>query len=179
MAHSLIVGASTTGKTGLAKKLAEARTRSRAHLDNFVQIALDPLASVWPAGVIVVHDWDALMLEISICHEAGEVGCLYIDEANTQFSLADKEKLWLMLRGRHFGFDVTLITQYPTLLSPAARGQCERLHLFQVGKQSARMLAEDYASPALIAAPSLKRGEWLCVEWGATGERVVNNYKLF
>lgn len=178
MPHALIVGSSGTGKTTLAKRLAETRKKSRASMKNFVQIALDPLASKWPDGVIVVDNWDDFVIELEIAHENGEVGCNYIDEANTHFAHGDKDKLWLQLRGRHFGFDNTLITQYPTLLSPAARGQCERLHLFQIGAQSAKMLADDYAAPQLIRATGLKQGEWLCVEW-ENGERKVSTYKLF
>lgn len=178
MAHTLIVGATDTGKSSLAKRLAEARTKTRAHLPNFRQVALDPLGSVWPDGVAVVDSWQEFMYEIELMHENDEVACLYVDEANTQFSHGDKEKLWLMLRGRHFGHDVTVITQYPTLLSPAARGQCGRLHTFQIGQQSARMLAEDYACPALLGASGLKRGEWLATEW-QHGQRVAQKYILF
>jgi Cdc6-like AAA superfamily ATPase len=175
----LIVGASGTGKTSLAKRLAETRQTSRQYVNGFRQVALDPLGSQWPQSVAVVDNWDDLETELQVMNEAGEVGCVYIDEANIHFSLADKEKLWLMLRGRHLGLDVTLITQYPTLLSPAARGQCEKLHLFQIGAQSARMLAEDYAAPELMQASGLKRGEWLCVEWDSAGHRKVNKYLLF
>jgi hypothetical protein len=180
MSHTLIVGATLTGKTSLAKKFAETRIKSRAHVPNFRQVALDPLGSQWPEGVAVVDDWAELMLEIEIMRENEEVACIYIDEANTQFSHGDREKLWLMLRGRHFGHDLTVITQYPTLLSPAARGQCGNLHVFQIGKQSARMLAEDYACDDILRAPELRRGEWLAVEWNSkTQKRVANKYKLF
>ena len=178
MPHTLIVGSSGTGKSSLAKRLAETRVKTRKYVGAFSQVALDPLGSVWPDGVLVVNDFDALTMELEIMHEAGEVGCVYVDEANTQFAHGDKEKLWLMLRGRHFGFDITCITQYPTLLSPAARGQCERLHVFQIGAQSARMLAEDYACPQITQASGLKRGEWLAVEW-EQGTRVANKYVLF
>ena len=179
MAHALIVGSSGTGKTSLAKKLAEARSITRKFKPEFRQVALDPMGSQWPDGVFVVRDWVELETELAVMHEGGEHGCIYIDEANVHFSIADKEKLWLMLRGRHFGLDVTLITQFPTLISPAARGQCERLHLFKVGAQSARMLAEDYAAPELLRASGLKRGEWLCVEWNNDGSRAVSKYQLF
>lgn len=178
MAHTLIVGSSGTGKTTLAKKLAEARKKTRSYMPNFRQVALDPLSSAWPLGVDVVSTFEDLMVDLEIMHEQQEVGCVYVDEANTQFAHGDKERLWLMLRGRHFGLDLTLITQYPTLLSPAARGQCERLHVFQIGMQAARMLADDYACPQIAKAPFLKRGEWLAVEW-VDGLRIANKYNLF
>ena len=178
MAHTLIVGSSGTGKSSLAKRLAVARFKTKSDRKDFRQVALDPLGSVWPEGVFVVDNWDDLQIELNVMHEAGEVGCVYVDEANTHFSHGDKQKLWLMLRGRHFGFDITVITQYPTLLSPAARGQCERLHVFQIGQQSARMLAEDYACPTLHNASGLKQGEWLAVEW-VEGQRRATKYLLF
>jgi energy-coupling factor transporter ATP-binding protein EcfA2 len=73
MPHSLIVGASGTGKTTLAKRLAEVRIKTHSHIPDFRQVALDPLGSIWPAGVETVDNWHDFMIELEIMREEGEV----------------------------------------------------------------------------------------------------------
>jgi hypothetical protein len=180
MAHSLIVGATETGKTRLAKLIAQKRMESEAFLIPTRQLALDGLGSGWCEGVEVVTEWTEFHKAVIRNHSQGYATACYVDEADMHLSMSDRDHWWALTRGRHFGMDVTVITQRPALVAPTVRGQCATLHCFRVSDSDAQLLAADFAADAMRdMVTKLKQGEWCAVEWEkSTGEKTVNQYVL-
>lgn len=172
MGHILIVGATETGKSRLAKKLCETRVKSRKY-GNTAHIVLDALGAYWGDGVEVVQSFEELHAAIIEYHADKIPLCVYVDEADIFLSMRNPENHWLLLRGRHFGVSVVVITQRPAMVAPSVRGMCATLHSFSVSEADAKMLANDYACPALAKVlVGQKQGHWHHVRWEG-GEKKI------
>lgn len=156
----LIVGASETGKTTLAKMIArelEKRT--------FAVTVYDPLISEWSPDALVSGDEEEFFSDLDAQYQAGKRQAVFIDEADTILSVAHRRNFWVLTRGRHFLLSPHVITQRPALVAPTIRGQCNQAYVFQVSTADAKLLADDFACEGLRDAPNLQQGEYLHVHW--------------
>lgn len=177
MGHVLIVGATETGKSRLAKQLCATRVKSREFLGT-EHIVLDALGANWGDGVDVVETFPELHAAIIDNHAERIPTCVYVDEADIFLSMRNPENFWLLLRGRHFGLSVTVITQRPAMVAPSVRGMCATLHAFSVSESDAKTLANDYAYPNLgKILVGQKQGHWHHVRWEG-GEKTVTAFSF-
>lgn len=156
----LIVGASETGKSLLAKSIARDLESKGLRVTVF-----DPVLSVWSEKAEVTEAESEFFVLLSDAHAAGYKQAVFVDEADTLLSIAHKQNHWLLTRGRHYGLMVHVITQRPALVAPTVRGMCNQLFLFRSSKDDAKLLAQDFAHDGLLTAPELKQGEFLRCYW--------------
>ncbi len=139
--HSLIVGASGTGKTTLARGLADAALKAGRRV-----IVLDPLRTRWPCNRLY-GDVESLFFDYSRFPPS----LIFIDESGTQAGRSVQDKLVkLAIQGRHFGHIAIFIVQIPTRLCPDIRGQCTSLYLFRVAEKYQRLMAEEFVDNSLV-----------------------------
>jgi hypothetical protein len=171
--HSIICGATLTGKTTLAHFIAQ-HVHKNEHVKNYLGFPTAPTILVydpvrtktaafdWPVGSIVFQ-----RKENFIAYLANFRGraWIFIDEADNVFSHAQPENNWILTKGRHFGFTVFLITQRPKMVSPSARSQCGICYCFRLARDDLKAVAADFAFSD-VHEINLDRGDYLVLESG-------------
>lgn len=151
--HSLILGATESGKSTLAKKLCAEFVRTKSGV-----LVLDPLASKWPTDQVFTEPELFLSFFWSCTNRK-----VFIDESGESVGRVNDEMIKTGTRGRHNGHSVFFITQSRTQLSPILRRQCSQLFCFAIGPDEAEVLAEEWICPGLLKAPTLPQGRFLWV----------------
>lgn len=151
--HSLILGATESGKSTLAKGLCREFVDRRREV-----LVLDPLGSPWPTDQVFTDPEIFLPFFWSV---RGRM--VFIDESGDAVGRVNAEMIKTGTKGRHNLHSVFFITQSRSQLSPILRRQCAQLFCFAVGPDEAEYLAEEWICPALADAPNLKQGEFLWV----------------
>jgi hypothetical protein len=140
--HALICGVTLSGKTTLARSIA----RDVADAGQNV-IVYDPVGTTtggggWPSSAVVFDDPDEFIEYMN--HPAVNCAHVFVDEADEVFSLSHKGNFWLPKKGRHFGFQLYMITQRPKMIAPTARKQVGVCYMFRLAVDDARELAADF-----------------------------------
>lgn len=151
MAHALFLGMTESGKTSLAKMMARQFKKKGVGI-----LVLDPLRDPdWNADFIT--DDPGEFLEVFFNSRRCMV---FIDEAGENVGRFDKAMVKTATKGRHWGHSVNYLTQRATLVSLTVRDQCRNLYLFASGYKDCKMLENEFNSPELLNAPSLKALEF-------------------
>lgn len=153
MPHTLILGMTESGKTTLARKLAR-----RYQHKGIPVLVLDPYrSSAWNADFLT--DNPDSFLEVV---KDSKSCALFIDEcgAFAESGFSDS-LLWIATNSRHFGHNAHFITQRAQQISPTIRDQCSHLFLFKQSFDDSKLLTRNFATDELLAAPSLKKGEYI------------------
>lgn len=142
MPHSLICGMTTSGKSAIAKLLAD-----RWRKAGMTIAVLDPMRS---------PDWRADFLtpdpERFLLYAKSRTNCaLFVDEGAAVLERA-ADYNWLTTRARHWGHEAHIISQRPQDLTPQIRGNCESLWLFRIDPSACKLLAAEWGEPDLIQA---------------------------
>lgn len=104
-------------------------------------------------------------------HDAGEFQhmavnsrrcLLFIDEAGEYLGQYDTELHWVATRGRHYGHAAFIICQRYMQVAKLVRDNCRSLFLFSCGLSDAKLLADEWAEPALLDAPQLS--QFTCIK---------------
>lgn len=164
----LIVGTSESGKSTLAKRLLEG-----ADVPVFVH---DPLFTDWPnltARFNTSDELRALMEKIK-----GEPFICVVDEAGDFFRVGQTENHWIFTRGRHAAMLPIAIAQRVKMIAPNVREQASDLFVFNSGRESAEILAEEYNQPDLAGACNLAQGEFFHCRW-KDGKKSLTKHKLW
>jgi len=169
----LIVGASETGKSLLAKSIARDMEKR-----NIAVTVYDPLVSEWSPESFVSDDEVKFFVEIDKTYKEGLKQAVFVDEADTLLSIAHKHNHWLLTRGRHYAIMPHVITQRPALVAPTVRGMCNQLFVFRTSKEDAKLLASDFAHDGILEAPTLNQGEFLHCYW-KDRQKVVDKGRIF
>lgn len=142
MPHSLIVGMTTSGKSAIAKLIAQ-RWKARG-----VRVAvLDPMRSPeWPADFLT-PDPDQFLLFAKTNRDLA----LFVDEGAKALE-RDADYNWLTTRARWWGHESHIISQRPADITPAIRGNCETVFVFRIDPSACQLLAKEWAEPALVSA---------------------------
>lgn len=148
MSHLLVAGQIQSGKTTLARRLAEIHRRR-----GWLVLVYDPIGQAWPTEY-VYHDPDELLRAAKLSRSC----FIVVDEADTVVGQSDRHRWWLALRSRHYGHSCTFVTQRPAMVAPSVRHQCLRIACFSVDPDDALELRRTFNEPALYQAPALKQG---------------------
>ena len=151
MAHSLILGMTESGKTTLAKRLANAY-RSRG----FKIIVLDPLSDPEWCADFRTDDVEQFLNTFWNSRK-----CMaFIDEAGESVGTYDKVMIKTATKGRHWGHSVHFISQRGTQVARTVRDQCSHLFLFTTAMQDSKIHANEWNNPTLTQANLLQKGEY-------------------
>jgi hypothetical protein len=173
--HTLICGTTESGKTTLAHKLAQFDEQEKRPIIVFDPVLTETMVGDWPTKNTAVYtDEEKFVRAITKLREPHSV---YIDEGADIFSHAQPENRWILTRGRHYGFEVTLICQRPKLVMPSVRHQCSRCFIFRVARSDLREISEDFGHSGL-AKISLDNGDFLCLHSGHAQIARGNIYEL-
>lgn len=135
MPHSLICGMTTSGKSALAKLLA-GRWR---HVPGYRVAVLDPQrAPDWPADYVFSDPAGFLQFA-----KANTNLALFVDEGAAALERA-ADYNWLTSRARHWGHESHIISQRPQDITPAIRGNCETIWLFNIDPTACELLAREW-----------------------------------
>lgn len=167
--HSLIAGVTESGKTTLAKYMAELH-----RAQGFGVLVLTSVWEKWPADYQTTNESDFLT------NFWGSQQCVaFIDEgADTvgRYNVAMRETA---TKGRHWGHSVYYLVQSPALIDPTVRKQCSQLFCFAIAPGDAKALAEEYLQPALLDAPTLQQFEYIrALRFGAHGKPIFERGKV-
>lgn len=164
--HTLIVGITSSGKTTLAKVLAQKSKRTK--------IIFSPTLDFSPAkNQQVFHteeDFLAALYEAKNCD-------VFIDEADTILpNVIDMPHKWLTQRGRHLGLRAFIITQRPAVLNKTIRANCAECYMFRLEEGDAKQILKDFAINA--PPPNLAMRQFVYLYPGVQELRVVQMRKI-
>lgn len=100
---------------------------------------------------------------------------VYVDEAADLFDQAQRENRWILTRGRHYGFSVTVICQRPKMVSPSVRNQCARLLMFRLANDDRQVIGADYGHSDFNKI-SLDRGDFVLAY---SGDAAYTRHNIF
>lgn len=136
--HTLIVGITGSGKSTIAKRMAEKAKRKGKGV-----LVFDPYLDEYDAHLITSD------LEEFEKYVKANKNCLCIvDEAGEVLERGKRDN-WLGTQTRHNGHDLVFICQVATMLSRPVRTSCSQVYAFRQGALSARTMAEEFACPEL------------------------------
>lgn len=134
--HVLIVGNSNTGKSEIAKHLAQ-----KASARGESVIVYDPLKSTgWPSDAKKFASAKKFFDYV----KAAQSAHVFCDEAATLWNEDYKQADRLLYNRRHQGLLVYLIAQRATMIRPNGRNQCSTVFAFRQQLDDAQTLAAEY-----------------------------------
>jgi len=173
--HTLICGVTQSGKTTMAHSMARHFARLKHRIIVYDPVGTGTAAGTWPESAIVFSDEQEFFEylardDVSHAH-------VFIDEAGDIFNATKRENLWLLTRGRHFGFTVYLICQRPKMVLPSARHQCGIAYVFRLAYDDMKEIGKDYGFNDLDKI-SLDTGDFLMLVSGTSHYSSGNVFKL-
>jgi energy-coupling factor transporter ATP-binding protein EcfA2 len=163
--HTLILGMTESGKSTLAKMLAQTLQKSGKTV-----VVLDPLSDRWAAKH--VFDTPAELSEFMSKNRACHV---FIDESGQVFDEGrNSEFAWIVTRSRHLGHSVYLIGQRAIQIPKTMRDQTSKLYLFTSSVSDGKILADEFNRPELARCASLPQFQFFEVSrFGKAEKRIV------
>jgi hypothetical protein len=161
MPHGIIAGMTLSGKTHLAKTLAQGALNRGAGV-----CVLHKPREEWPLVGDALFQTEDPELFLRVVRGARSCIC-FVEMTDARYSDGnpiDKNDVRfhaLATDSRHEGHEVFFLCQRPVALDPSIRENVSRLFLFRVGDMSASRLAEEFSDPALLRAPTLERYHYL------------------
>lgn len=164
--HGCFFGRTFTGKTHKAQEVAAGFKRGRVGV----------LALV-PAGEI--HKWKECThwvtddIDLFCAKVAASRRCaVFIELADADADKFDPRIRAMFTKGRHFGNRFFFVAQRFSQVEPTVREQCAFLWLFKTSIAAAKVLADEFADPLLIAAQNLPDRSFLFKRGNAPAVRV-------
>lgn len=151
MGHGLILGQTESGKTTLAKRMAQDLKSKQVGI-----LVLDPIKDpAWNADFITddPHEFLNVFWESRSC-------VVFIDEAGENVGNFDEEMKKTATRGRHWGHSCFYIAQRGTLIARTVRDQCSVMYLFNSGREDCKVHAQEWNCDELMSANLLQKGEF-------------------
>ena len=161
--HSLFIGQTMSGKTTLAKKLAN------WYLNHDIGVVvLDPMSDPgWNesgnpkfASFTNPQEFLAFVKDPDCVVQAA----LFVDEAGMSLNKYADEFQWITCQSRHHGHRAHIIAQRAEMVDKTIRSQCSTLYAFNVNPEDAKTYARDFNEKAILDAPNLPQGHYIKVE---------------
>lgn len=173
--HTLICGVTESGKTTLAHSIAQQVADAGQNVIVFDPVGTKTAHGSWPKNAIV-FDEEGEFFEYLARPDVYHAH-VFIDESGELFNAGKRENLWLLTRGRHFGFSVVLIAQRPKMLMPSARSQCSIAYVFRLALEDMKEIGADFGHSGL-AKINLDKGDFLILKSGLARFDSANVFKL-
>ena len=151
MSHCLIFGMTESGKTTLAKRLAQ---RYRYH--EVKVIVLDSLNDPGWSADFQTTDPDEFL---QVFWESRRCA-IFIDEAGDAVGKYNTVMQRTATRGRHWGHSVHFISQRGVQLAPTVRDQCSHIFLLTSSSADGKIHAQEWNAPVLASCNTLQKGEY-------------------
>lgn len=149
--HYAVYGMSGYGKSTLAKSTV-ANILSRQPV-----IVFNPTGEPWPKGVQQAYTADQLESLLAAFRKAGQGAVVVVDEARNlrlQVKPHHVNLLNLGTMGRHFGFCIMVLSQYPTGVDPSLRWNCGECYCFRLANpEAAKEVWEIYNQHSINGRP--------------------------
>ena len=163
--NHLICGVTQSGKTTLARYMTREFLRRKQRVIVYDPVGSPTLGGDWGESARVFDDPDELMEFLNSDDPEANHAHVFIDEADTLFSVAQKENHWLLRRGSHFGLTIYCITQRPVLVAPSVRSMCARAYCFRLVQSDIKQIAADYGFDDAHRF-QLDKGDFICFTAG-------------
>lgn len=164
MAHVAIVGQTESGKTHLARIIAQ-----EFKAQGISVLVLDSAFNEWEAADFHTDDMSDF-----IRVAAGSRKCaLFIDEAGEEVGQYQKVGNIIATKMRHLGHSAHFIAQRSKMLNATVRSQCSRIAVFNMWRDDAKDLAAEFNAPEILEAPNFARGQYAFVS--RFGETITGN----
>jgi energy-coupling factor transporter ATP-binding protein EcfA2 len=152
MAHILILGQTLSGKTTLAKRLAQSYKSQGVAV-----LVHDPVGDPeWPADLRTANAEDFFRV-----YNDSRRCAVFFDEAGETCEEFRHEITKTATRGRHRGHRNHYIAQRGTLILRTIRDQCSGLFLFNTGLEDCKIHASEWNAPDIKEdGPFLETGEY-------------------
>jgi hypothetical protein len=153
MPHSIVIGRTKSGKSTLAKLLAEQWLGMGYRVG-----VLDPLGDEWPATWATKSPDYFLYLAKRTKNTK-----LIVDESGVSVGLHNTAMEWCTTTSRHLGHACLFLAQRAVQLPLTLRENCENAFIFRTGPKDAKILADDLGEPSLLENSKIPQGEfkWL------------------
>lgn len=152
MPHTLILGMTESGKTTLAKSLAQKYKSSGVKV-----LVLDPLSDPGWGADFQTRDAE----EFLKVFWASQSCAAFIDEGGTVAGTYDKPMIETATMGRHWGHNVHYMTQRGASIARTIREQCGVLIVFETALETCRDYAKEWNRPEVIKAGDFVPGQFL------------------
>lgn len=157
MAHSLIIGMTSSGKSTLARELLRQYLRQKKPVPSLV---LDPLGDdAWTKAGAKFQTADAEKY-MQVVFNSRRCA-LFVDEAGEAIGRYAGAMQKLATRSRHYGHNAHFIAQRAQMLDKTIRDQCEYLFVFRVSKKDAETLYDEFGYDELLQSHQLQKGEFI------------------
>lgn len=172
--HSLICGVTESGKTTLAKAVTQRLRKKGARVMVYDPVYYPGESHPWGAGCFIYTEPDEFFADVAKPENHGSH--LFIDESGELFTQGDRDRFWLLTRGRHYGYSVNLIAQRPKMLAPTIRTQCSTAYVFRLAADDLDEVGRDFGHK--LSHESLDRGDFLRIESGRSQYTRANIFDL-
>jgi len=173
--HCLYTGVSQSGKTTLARHVSRILGNSGSPIVVYDPMGTETVGGGWHKNSRIIESPEEFL---DLVHDDSFVNTnVFIDEAHHIFSHEQKENLWMLTQGRHYGLTFHLMTQRPKKVHPDARTNCGRCYMFRLAIQDATEIGADYGHSGIARIP-LDRGDFLMLDSGSATYSRGNVFQL-
>jgi DNA helicase HerA-like ATPase len=173
--HALICGVTQSGKTTLAHSMAQMLAGNGERIIVYDPVGTQTVKGNWPVSAVTFSDEHEFFEYLS--RDDVNNAYIFIDEAGDIFTPQKRENLWLLTRGRHFGFSVFMIAQRPKMILPSARSMAGACYMFRLSADDQRDIGRDFGHNGLDKI-NLDRGDFLMVISGSSTFERGNVFSL-
>ena len=172
--HALICGVTESGKTTLARALAHSFSRQGQNIIVYDPVNTGTAAGGWPENAISFDDPEKFFAYLE--HPEVSHAHVFVDEAGDIFNAQNRQYLWLLSRGRHYGFSVYMICQRPKMILPTARSMAAVAYVFRLAQEDMREVGADFGHSNLHKKHELDTGDFLILN---SGRRMYSQGNIF
>lgn len=155
--HILFTGVTLSGKTTAARMFSRAFCAHRIPVVVYDPVETETKGGGWGENALVFTDAGEF-LDFLASDDCGPCK-IFIDEAADIFAQRMPDNFWIATRGRHYGWQLFVITQRPMMIAPTVRNQCAEAFVFRLTTSDMSNLGSDYGHD--LSGEKLDAGDYL------------------